>query len=92
MIVNITSKMLVFIDPLAFVLHSIATFEMVDLNESFITFLFVHLSVSARGRTHSVVKALTSFRPASGIDVQSLPCGLYCQPNNKAVGITPTRT
>ena len=80
------------IDPLTFVLHSIATFGMVDLNESFITFLFVHLSVSARGRTHSVVKALTSFRPASGIDVQSLPCGLYCQPNNKAAGIAPTRT
>jgi len=39
-----------------------------------------------------VVKALTPFRPASGIDVQSLPCGLCCQPNNKADGISPTRT
>ena len=85
MIVNISSKMLVFIDPLAFVLHSIATFGMVDLNESFITFLFVHLSVSARGLTYLGVKALTPFRPASRIDVQSLPRGLCFLPNNKAV-------
>ncbi|MDE5104835.1 MAG: hypothetical protein O4807_18280, partial [Trichodesmium sp. St19_bin2] len=60
--------------------------------ESFITFLFVYLSVFARSLTYLVVKALTSFRPASGIDVQSLPCGLRCQPNNKAVGISPTRS
>ncbi len=37
------------IDPLTFVLHSIATFEMVFSNESFITFLFVHLSAFACG-------------------------------------------
>ena len=85
MIVNISSKMLVFIAPLAFVRHSIATFGMVDLNESFITFLFVHLSVSARGLTYLGVKALTPFRPASRIDVQSLSRGLCFLPNNKAV-------
>ena len=92
MVVNIDTKISIFSDPLTFVLHPIATFGMVPFHESFITFLFVHLSVSARGRTHSVVKALTSFRPASGIDVQSLPCGLCCQPNNKADGISPPRT
>ncbi|MDE5073726.1 MAG: hypothetical protein O4806_18460 [Trichodesmium sp. St5_bin8] len=80
------------IDPLTFVLHSITTFGMVISDESFITFLFVYLSVFARSLTYLVVKALTSFRPASGIDVQSLPCGLRCQPNNKAVGISPTRS
>ena len=37
------------IDPLTFVLHSIATFGMVDIHGSFITFLFVHLSASACG-------------------------------------------
>ncbi|MDE5079616.1 MAG: hypothetical protein O4751_15630 [Trichodesmium sp. St2_bin6] len=65
---------------------------MVRSYESLITFLFVHLSVSARSLTYLVVKALTPFRPASRIDVQSLPCDLRCQPNNKAVGISPTRS
>ncbi len=37
------------IDPLTFVLHSIATLGMVSCNESLITFLFVHLSTFARG-------------------------------------------
>ena len=78
MVVNNLKEIKLSNDPLTFVLHSLAPFGMVLANESFITFLFVHLSVSARGRTHSVVKALTSFRPASGIDVQSLPCGLRC--------------
>ena len=36
-------------DPLTFVLHLIATFGMALINESLITFLFVHLSVFARG-------------------------------------------
>ena len=80
------------IDPLTFVLHSLTTFGMVGYYESLITFLFVHLSVFARGLTYLVVKALSPFRPASGIDVQSLPCGLCCQPNNKASGISPLRT
>ena len=72
-------------DPLTFVLHPIATFGMVYSNESLITFLFVHLSASARSLTYMVVKALTPFRPASRIDVQSLPRGLCFLPNNKAV-------
>ena len=37
------------IDPLTFVLHSIASFGMASHNESLITFLFVHLSAFARG-------------------------------------------
>ncbi len=53
------------IDPLTFVLHSIATFEVVYDHESLITFLFVHLSAFARSLSYLVVKALTPFRPAS---------------------------
>ena len=78
------------IDPLTCVLHSLATFGVAQFNESLITFLFVHLSTFARG----IVPGnwyFPAFRPASGIDVQSLPCGLCCQPNNKADGISPPR-
>ena len=78
------------IDPLTFVLHPIATFGMVMFNESLIIFLFVHISAFACG----IVPGnwyCPAFKPASRIDVQSLPCGLCCQPNNKAVGISPTR-
>ena len=57
------------IAPLIFVLHPIATFEMVVQNKCLITFLFVHLSVSPRSLTHLLVRALTPFRPASGIDI-----------------------
>ena len=78
-------------DPLTFVLHSLAPFGMVLANESFITFLFVHLSAFARSLTYLIVKALTPFRPASPIDVQSLQCGLCCQPNNRVDGISPPR-
>ncbi|MGD1704746.1 hypothetical protein [Dapis sp. BLCC M229] len=79
------------IDPLTFVLHPIATLGMARVYESLITFLFVHLSAFARSLTYLIVKALTPFRPASGIDVQSLPRGLCCQPNNRADGISPPR-
>ena len=78
------------IDPLTFVLHSIATFGMANCNESLITFLFIHLSAFACG----IVPGnwyCPAFKPASGIDVQSLPRGLCCQPNNKADGISPPR-
>ncbi|MCL2929133.1 MAG: hypothetical protein O4861_20840 [Trichodesmium sp. St16_bin4-tuft] len=34
---------------------------------------------------------LPAFKPALGIDVQSLPYGLCCQPNNRVVEITSTR-
>ncbi|ABG49887.1 hypothetical protein Tery_0427 [Trichodesmium erythraeum IMS101] len=78
--------------PWLIALHPTATFGMVPGYGSFLTFLFVHLSISARSLTLLVVKALTPFRPASGIDVQSLPCGLRCQPNNKADGISPSRS
>ena len=37
------------IDPLTFVLHSIATLGMVIYNESLNAFLFVHLSAFANG-------------------------------------------
>ena len=92
MVVDIDSYISIPINPLTFVLHSIATFGMAIFYESFITFLFVHLSVSARNLTYLIVKALTPFKPASRVDVQSLPCGLCCQPNNRVVGIAPTRT
>ena len=85
MVVNNLKEIRLSNDPLTFVLHSLAPFGMVLANESFITFLFVHLSVSARGPTYLEVKALTPFRPASRIDVQSLPRGLCFLPNNKAV-------
>ena len=78
MVVNIEGKISIFIAPLTFVLHSIATFGVVFFDESLFTFLCVHLSASARSLTYMVVKALTPFRPASGIDVQSLPRGLCC--------------
>ena len=92
MVADNNNNILLSIDPLTFVLHPLAIFEMVTCNESFITFLFVHLSVSARSLTYLIVKALTPFRPASEIDVQSLLRGLCCQPNNKASGISPLRT
>ena len=49
MIVNISKAILMFVDPLTFVLHPIATFGMVRPHGSFITFLFVHLSAFACG-------------------------------------------
>ena len=72
------------IDPLTFVLHSIATFGMAIFYESFITFLFVHLSVSASGIVIGNYY-LPAFKPASEIDVQSLLRGLCFLPNNEAV-------
>ena len=91
MVVDSSATIGLSIDPLTFVLHSIVTFGMVDNDESLITFLFVHLSVSASG----IVPGnwyFSAFRPASEIDVQSLLRGLRCQPNNKADGISPSRT
>jgi hypothetical protein len=90
MVADIALKMAISKDPLTFVLHPIATFGMVKYHESFITFLFVHLSVFASG----IVPGnwyCPAFRPASRIDVQSLPCGLSCQPNNEADEISPPR-
>ena len=49
MVVDINKRISMSIGPLTFVLHPIATFGMVLNNESLITFLFVHLSTSARG-------------------------------------------
>ena len=43
MVVDNIKAIILSIDPLTFVLHSIATFGVVSINESFITFLFVHL-------------------------------------------------
>ncbi len=51
MVVDTDCYISVSIDPLTFVLHPVATFEMVTLHESLFTFLFVHLSVFARGLT-----------------------------------------
>ena len=79
------------IDPLTFVLHSIATLGMVIYNESLNAFLFVHLSAFANG----IVPGnwyCPVFRPASEIDVHSLLRCLRCQPNNRADGISPPRT
>ncbi|MDE5077055.1 MAG: hypothetical protein O4751_01815 [Trichodesmium sp. St2_bin6] len=92
MVVDNSLNTLLSKDPLTFGLQPIAIFGMNECYESLITFLFVHLSVSARILTYLIVKALSPFKPASGIDVQSLPCGLCCQPNNKADGISPPRT
>ena len=90
MVADNNNNILLSIDPLTFVLHPLAIFEMVTCNESFITFLFVHLSVSASGIIIGNYY-LPAFKPASEIDVQSLLRGLCCQPNNEAVGISPTR-
>ena len=49
MVVDITDRIIMSIDPLTFVLHPLVTFGMVPSNESLITFLFVHLSTFARG-------------------------------------------
>ncbi|MEM1172956.1 MAG: hypothetical protein AAGJ08_28785 [Cyanobacteria bacterium P01_H01_bin.35] len=90
MVVSNFSPIKLLIDPLTFVLHPIATFEMASYCESLITFLFVHLSVFACG----IVPGnwyCPAFKPASEIDVQSLLRGLCCQPNNKADGISPPR-
>ena len=51
MVVNISQSTPMFMDPLTFVLHSTATFGIVCIDESFITFLFVLLSASARSLT-----------------------------------------
>ena len=60
------------------VLHSLAVFGMVNVNESLITFLFVRVSVSASKLTHLIVRALFAFKLALQIDVQSLLYGLRC--------------
>ena len=49
MVVDSVCGITLSIDPLIFILHSIATFGMASLDESLIAFLFVHLSVSASG-------------------------------------------
>ena len=59
-------------------LHCLAVFGMVNFNESLITFEFVRVSVSASKLTHLTVRALSAFKPALRIDVQSLPYGLRC--------------
>ena len=92
MVVDINQWIFMPIIPLTFVLHSTATFGMVLYDGSLITFLFVHLLASAKSLSYLLIETLTSFRPASQIDVQSLPCGLCCQPNNKADRISPSRT
>ena len=92
MVVDIDTLISMSINPLTFVLHPLATFGMVVCHESLITFLFVHLLASAKSLSYLLIETLTSFRPASQIDVQSLPCGLCCQPNNKADRISPSRT
>ena len=51
MVVDINQWIFMPIIPLTFVLHSTATFGIVCIDESFITFLFVHLSASARSLT-----------------------------------------
>ena len=84
MVVDIDSYTSIPINPLTFVLHSIATFGMAIFYESFITFLFVHLSVSASGIFVGNYY-LPAFKPASEIDIQSLLRGLCFLPNNEAV-------
>ena len=84
MVVDIIELIIMSINPLTFVLHPIATFGMVCGNESFITFLFVHLSVSASGIFVGNYY-LPAFKPASEIDVQSLLRDLCFLPSNKAV-------
>ena len=49
MVVDIVPNITISIDPLTFVLHPIATFEVDRRNESLITFVFVHLSAFAWG-------------------------------------------
>ena len=49
MVADIDTLISMSINPLTFVLHPLATFGMVLVSESLITFLFVHLSTSARG-------------------------------------------
>jgi hypothetical protein len=51
MVADKATEMSLSIDPLTFVLHPIAAFGMVIIDGSFITFLFVHLSVFASGLT-----------------------------------------
>ncbi|WP_293071168.1 hypothetical protein [Okeania sp. SIO2B3] len=66
MVVDNLHCMRLAIDPLTFVLHPIATLGMVYSHESLITFLFVHLSVFARG----IVPGnwyCPAFRPASPV-------------------------
>lgn len=48
MVVGIYGTIHIPINPLADVLHSIATFGMVQFDESFITFLFVHWSADTQ--------------------------------------------
>ncbi|MGD1717363.1 hypothetical protein ACP6PK_28930, partial [Dapis sp. BLCC M172] len=63
-LVDIIFEIIISKDPLTFVLHPIATFGMVLCNESFIAFLFVHLSAFAGG----IVPGnwyCPAFRPAS---------------------------
>jgi len=53
MVVDNLKEIRLSIDPLTFVLHSLAPFGMVVFYESLITFLFVHLSAFARSLTHA---------------------------------------
>jgi hypothetical protein len=54
------------------VLHDLAVFGMVNLNESLITFEFVRVSAFASKLTHLTVRALSAFKPALRIMVYAV--------------------
>src|SRR5512138_1845317 len=74
----------------AFWLQRVTLLSLVQPNDSSFPFLLVPLSISpcSLGRVGSRCAA---FIPASRIEDQSLPWGIWVNPSPRTVGITPTR-
>src|SRR5215813_13370181 len=74
----------------AFWLQRVSLLSLVQPNDSYFPFLCVPLSISPCSLVR-VGSRCAAFRPASRIEGQSLPWGLWVNPSPRTVGITPTR-
>src|SRR5580765_5887954 len=74
----------------AFWLQRVILLSLGQPNDSCFPFLLVPLSISPCSFVR-VGSRCAAFRPASRIEDQSLPWGLWFNPSPRTVGITPTR-
>src|ERR671924_2398087 len=73
----------------AFWLQRVSLLSLVQPHDSCFPFLLVPLSISPCSLV-GVGSRCAAFRPASRIEDQSLPWGLWVNPSPRTVGITPT--
>src|SRR5882724_12607921 len=73
----------------AFWLQRVSLLSLVQPNDSCFPFLLVRLSISPCSLV-GVGSRYAAFMPASRIEDQSLPWGMWFNPSPRTVGITPT--